>query len=140
MSEPANQDQSIKRTTVELRVRYVECDPMKVAHHSAYLPWLELARTELLRRSGFSYAECEATGIYFAVASINIRYRRPAFYDDVINIDVTLDKVGRAKIEHVYRIRRGDELLAEAGSTLVCVDTNGKLQGTPKFLLDRAPL
>jgi hypothetical protein len=43
-----------------MRVRYAECDPMGVAHHATYLGWLEIARTELLRAGGVSYAQLEA--------------------------------------------------------------------------------
>ena len=45
------------RTSIGLRVRYPECDPMNVAHHSAYAVWLELARTELLREQGLAYRD-----------------------------------------------------------------------------------
>jgi len=41
---------------VRVRVRYCECDPMGVVHHAAFIPWLEMGRTELLRDAGVSYA------------------------------------------------------------------------------------
>ena len=50
---------------VPVRVRYAECDPMRVAHHSVYATWFELARTELLRARGLAYRECEAAGVFF---------------------------------------------------------------------------
>ncbi len=119
---------------VPIRVRYRECDPMNVAHHAAYPVWLEIARTELLRRSGRSYAEMEKRGIYIVVARLNIRYRRPAHYDDELIIACTTKPCAGVKIEHEYQVRRGDELLASAATTVVCVDDQGKLQPVPPDL------
>jgi len=126
--------------TVELRVRYAECDPQKVAHHSAYVIWLEMARTELLRRRGVAYRDLEAAGTLFVVVRMNIRYRRPAFYDDVLHIRVrelveARRKSGGIKLEHDYEIRRGDEVLARAETTLACVDRQGRLQRVPEGAL-----
>ena len=45
--------------TIPIRVRYVECDPMGYLHHSAYLPYFEMGRTELLRLSGVNYRDME---------------------------------------------------------------------------------
>ena len=51
-----------RRIEVPVRVRYVECDPMNVAHHSVYPVWLEIARTDLLRRRGNAYRDLEVAG------------------------------------------------------------------------------
>ncbi|MFO0084137.1 MAG: acyl-CoA thioesterase, partial [Phycisphaerales bacterium] len=64
---PAPTSATSLSTTVRVRVRYCECDPMNVAHHAAFIPWLELARTELLRTSGVSYAHLEAAGVFLVV-------------------------------------------------------------------------
>lgn len=117
-----------------LRVRYVECDPMNVAHHSVYPVWLEIARTELLRRQGLSYRQLEASGLYIVVVELEIRYRRPAFYDDLICVEVELLPVQGVKIQHRYRIWREDQLLAEARTVLACVDRQGKPQPVPAML------
>ena len=137
MSEPVLTDQGSQEMTIQVRVRYVECDPMKVVHHSAYLPWLELARTEMLRMQGMSYAECEKAEIYFVVARLSIRYRKPAHYDEVLDIVVKLDSADRFKLEHSYRVLRDGQLVAEAESTLVCVDSSGKPQATPDRILNK---
>ncbi len=125
----------IAETDVTVEVRYVECDPMNVAHHSVYPVWLEIARTQLLRQRGRAYKEIEAAGIYIVVARLNIRYRRPAFYDDTLRIHVRLLAGGGVKILHDYQLYRNDELLAEAQTTLVCVNKKGELQPIPQGLL-----
>lgn len=132
-----------------LRVRYSECDPMGVAHHFAYLPWLEIARTELLRASGARYADLEREGVLLAVVSLDIRYRRSARYDDQLDIEARIVSVGRVKIEHEYEVRlaerpgaeidllraAGDDLLARARTTLACIDRDARLRPLPDSLL-----
>lgn len=115
-----------------LRVRYCECDPMGLAHHASYPIWLELARTEMLRDAGISYAELEAGGLLLVVARLELRYRRPARYDDPLEVEVTTDGVATGgaavKLEHRYRILRDGELLTTAATTLVAVDREGRVR------------
>lgn len=120
---------------VSVRVRYVECDPMGVAHHSVYPVWLEIARTELLRARGQAYRDLEARGVYFVVARLSLRYRRPARYDDELTVRVDVAESAGVKIDHRYEVKRGKELIATAESTLVCVDAEGKLKPVPPELL-----
>lgn len=123
------------RTTVAIRVRYAECDPQGVAHHSVYPVWLEAARTELLREQGMAYADCEKAGVFFVVARMSLRYRRPARYDDDVLIDVQVLRSAGVKIEHAYRLHRDGETLATAETTLACVDAGGRLRPVPEGLL-----
>lgn len=124
----------VDETTIHVRVRYAECDAQRVAHHSVYPVWMEIARTELLRANGMSYLECEQRGVFFVVVRLSLRYRRPARYDDTVSIHVRHSSVGRVKIDHEYEIKRGDELLAEASSTLACVDAAGRPTPMPDDL------
>ena len=66
-----------------VRVNYSETDQMGVAYHARYLVWLDVARTEHLRRRGASYRELEAAGLRLAVSEVSVRYRQPARYDDL---------------------------------------------------------
>jgi len=120
--------------TIEIRVRYAECDPMGVAHHSAYAPWFEMGRTELLRSSGGNYRDLEAAGVLLAVVKLSIRYKRPARYDDVLSLETSVANLGHVKIEHRYELRRGDELLATAETTLACIDREGRARPLPAGL------
>ena len=116
---------------IEVRVRYTECDPMGVAHHTAYPVWFEMGRTELLRASGLRYRDLEHQGVFFAVAALSIKYRRPARYDDQLVLETKITGTGRAKILHAYELFRDGELLATAETTLVCLDRNGRPQAMP---------
>jgi acyl-CoA thioester hydrolase len=125
------------RTTV--RVRYNQCDPMGVAHHSHYVEWLELGRTELLRESGVSYAQLEDAGVLLAVIQLSIRYKLPARYDDMLTVVTTVAGGGRARIDHTYEILRGDVLLATAATTLGCIGRDGRPRPLPDWLVPSTP-
>lgn len=116
---------------LRIRVRYCECDPMGVAHHSAYPVWFEMGRTEMYRRNGHCYRDLEAAGQFLAVVGLSVRYKRPARYDDVLDLHTRLTSTGRVKLEHSYELWRGDELIATGSTVLACVDRNGKLQPLP---------
>ncbi|MBL9121889.1 MAG: acyl-CoA thioesterase [Phycisphaerae bacterium] len=125
---------SVLQVGTEIRVRYCECDPMNVAHHSVYPIWFEMGRTELLRASGRTYREFEEAGIFLAVVSLSIKYKRPAKYDDLLTLITRLRDVGHVKIEHTYELRRGDDVLATGESTLACLDREGRARPLPELL------
>lgn len=134
MSESTPPDRP-DRVVVPLRVRYVECDPMNIAHHSSYPVWMEMGRTELLRAQGANYRDCEEKGIFFAVARLSIRYRKPARYDDELELHVVGLPCAGVKVEHTYELRRGDELLMTAETTIVCINREGRAVPVPPGLL-----
>ncbi|MDP6600918.1 MAG: thioesterase family protein [Phycisphaerales bacterium] len=120
--------------TTGVRVRYVECDPMGVAHHSAYPVWFEMGRTELLRAAGVEYTSLEKDGIYLAVVTLEVTYKRPARYDDLLDLETRLVDCGHVKIEHRYTLRRGEDVLATARTVLACVGTDGRPMKVPPEL------
>lgn len=145
--------------TLRLRVRYNECDPMGVAHHAAYAPWLEIGRTELLRQTGISYAQLEQQGCFLVIVRLAINYKRPVRYDDIVEVRTTRQGGGRVKIEHTYELwvveqaahplgsiqtkppapASNDQpsftpyLAATAQTTLGSVDKTGKIQALPQY-------
>lgn len=126
--------------TISLRVRYNECDPQRVAHHAAYLPWLEIDRTELLRQSGLDYRELEHKGVFFVVAKAEVNYKSPARYDDTLDITVRIAGGGRARLDHTYDVWRVDAdrgrtaLIAQASTVIVCVGDDGRPREMPEWL------
>lgn len=126
----------VDRHEQTLRVRYSETDAMGYLHHSKYAVYFEEGRTELFRAQGGNYRRMEELGLFFVVARLDIRFRKPARYDDELTVITILEKTGAVKLEHRYELRRGDELLAEATSTLACVDREGKVTPIPENLHD----
>lgn len=125
---------------------------MNVAHHAAYVPWLEIGRTELLRTSGISYAQLEQSGVFLVVVKLGVRYRRPILYDDVVEVRTRVKSAeaetatppsrSRVKIEHEYDLvvleRHGQPVelpTAVASTTLACVDREGKVRALPEWLM-----
>lgn len=126
---------------IRFRVRYCECDPMGVAHHSACVPWFEMGRTELLRSAGVSYARLEAAGVFLVVTRLEVRYRAPARYDDLMVLHTRIASTTRARIDHEYELWRDAEdgrgrsaLLATAATTLACVDERGRVRELPEWM------
>jgi acyl-CoA thioester hydrolase len=121
---------------IMVRVRYAETDRMGLLHHANYLVYFEQARTELLRSKGMTYKDLEDEGHLLVVAKLEIRYRSPAYYDDLLLIRTKQVRTTNVQIEHTYEVLRGDVLLAEGSSTLACVDRDGQLQRLPDKLTE----
>lgn len=101
---------------IEIRVRYAETDRMGLLHHANYLVYFEQARTELLREKGRAYRDMEDQGFFLVLAKIELKYKRPARYDDVLTIRTTVSRTTPVRIEHAYKVLRAGELLAEGSS------------------------
>lgn len=120
--------------TLQIRVRYCETDAMGCLHHSQFFNYFEQGRTELLRAQGGNYREIEESGLYLVVVRLQCSYHAPARYDDLLTLVTRVDSVSAVKIEHSYRLLRGDQLLATATSTLACVDSQGKVARLPESI------
>lgn len=100
------------------RVRYAETDAMGIAHHSSFVLWMEMGRTEFMRAYGFTYRQLEEMGVLLPVLEISLRYRQPAVYDDELRISTWVEELTRVRIKLAYTISRTAEnvLLCEAFS------------------------
>ena len=127
---------TLKSCTITIQPRYCETDQGGVIHHSVYPVYFEMGRTELLRANGLAYKDLEAAGVFFVIAELRIKYRKPAFYDEKLNLETTITNVTASKVEHSYKLIRPDTglLLAEAESVLACVDGKGKIRRMPEFM------
>lgn len=118
-----------------IRVRYAETDRMGLLHHANYLVYFEQARTDLLRQLGITYKELEDQGFYLVIAKVEVKYRSPAYYDDVLTIRTTVTRTSPVRLEHKYDVFRPDgTLICEGFTTLACVDHDGKIQPMPDWL------
>ena len=119
---------------VSIRVRYAETDRMGLLHHANYLVYFEQGRTELLRSRGLTYKELEDQGFLLVLTKIEVRYRSPARYDDLLMLKTTVVRTTAVRIDHRYELFRDGTLLAEGSSTLACIDRDGRIQELPAFL------
>ncbi len=126
---------TIASHTITIVPRYSETDRAGVIHHSVYPVWFEMGRTELLRANGLAYRDLEAAGAFFVVADLHLKYRRPAFYDQAVELETTCALVTASRAKHTYIIRdKKGIILTEGESTLACVDPQGKIQRMPSFM------
>jgi acyl-CoA thioester hydrolase len=130
-----------KRTTIQSHTiiivpRYNETDQGGVVHHSVYPVWFEMGRTELLRVNGMAYKDLEEAGVLFVVAELNIKYRRPAKYDEKLQLETSCSEISTSRVEHIYKLTRCRDrvILAEGSSVLACVNAQGKICRIPKFM------
>ena len=124
----------------EIRVRYAETDKMGIVHHSNYLIWFEAARSEFCRSRGFSYKEMEEQdNALMVVAESYVRYKSPAFYEDVLTVRTQVAEVRSRSIRFIYEIvRESDETLLAEGETLHLVtDQNKKVKLIPDIYKER---
>jgi acyl-CoA thioester hydrolase len=119
---------------ITIRVRYAETDRMGLLHHANYLVYFEQGRTELLRSLGYSYKDLEDQGYLLVLTKVEVRYRSPARYDDLLTLRTTVERATSVRIDHRYELLRDGVLVAEGSTTLACVDREGKLQALPDFL------
>jgi acyl-CoA thioester hydrolase len=98
-----------------LTVRYAETDSQGIVHHANYLVWFEEGRSDYLRQRGLSYGEMEKSGFLVVVAEAEVRYRAPAYYEDVILVRTSLQRAAGKILEFTYQALRQDgTVLAEA--------------------------
>lgn len=114
------------QTRATVTVRYAETDMMGIVYHANYLPWFEVARTQLLREQGFPYRQLETEGYRIPVLEVAAKFRRPALYDDTLTIVATIREKPALRIRIDYEVFRGEELLATGNSAHAFCDLNGR--------------
>jgi len=107
---------------------------MGYLHHSRFLQYFEMGRIELLRQLGHGYGDLERAGIFFVVVKLECRYKAPARYDEELSLTTRVARQTHVRIDHVYQLKRGGTLLAEATSTIACVGRDGAIRQIPEFL------
>lgn len=119
----------------EIRVRYAETDAMGIVHHSHFVVWMELGRSDFLRSLGQSYAEWERDGVRLPVNGVSLTYRAPARYDELVQVRTTLTRLSRRHLEFGYRIERDGALLAEGSSRHLVAAGDGRASTLPDALM-----
>jgi len=122
---------------IEHRVNYSETDQMGFVYHANYLVWLEMARTEHLRRTGVTYKAMEEQGVFLTVTEAQIRYRQPARYDDLVRIRCWVRDLASRRVIFGYAVERAatDELLATAETALIALNRRHALARIPEHVI-----
>ena len=122
-----------------IKVRYGETDQMGIVYHGNYAQYLEIGRLEWLNAIGMSYKQMEENNVMLPVVSLDLKYLKPAFYDDILTVSTTLIKRPTASIEFSYQIHNSSgELLTTAHTKLAFVNIKSNFpMRCPAYLLDK---
>ena len=112
----------------EVRVIYADTDQMRYVYHGKYAEYFEIARTEMLRENGLPYKKIEELGFFMPVREISIKYKSPAFYDEVLVIDSWINEIPTAKvrINHIIKSMERDVVVVEGFVELAVVNAETK--------------
>jgi len=125
----------ISETTV--RVRYAETDKMGYVYYGNYTQYYEVGRVEAMRSLGTSYKDMEDNGIMLPVYTCNLKYMKPALYDDLLVIKTIIKELPTLKITFDYEIyNQKNELLNTGNTTLVFINmaTNKPCRAPESFI------
>jgi acyl-CoA thioester hydrolase len=113
------------------RVLFADCDPMRIMYYGNYFRVFEIGRAELFRGLGHPFTDYIARGLYLAVIETACRYRRPAYYDDELDVHAGVGEVSGAKLRIDYAVQRDGMLLAEGHTLHAVLDERGRPQRIP---------
>jgi len=117
---------------MQIRVYYEDTDCGNVVYYANYLRFMERSRTEFLRERGIDLLELQRKGCLFVVVEAQIKYRLPARYNDLLDVESVVTELTSASTTFMTTIHRhkGD-LLVKGSIRLACVDSSGHARRIP---------
>jgi acyl-CoA thioester hydrolase len=111
---------------------------MGIVHHSNYIKFFEVARTEWLRAAGLTYKEMERRGVMMPIVDVAVKYRQPAYYDELISVTAFVDEFPMARMCFRYQIKGEDGRdIASGSTTLGFIDSQTRRpQRAPQWLME----
>ncbi|MCK5578563.1 MAG: acyl-CoA thioesterase [Planctomycetes bacterium] len=124
---------------MEIKIYYEDTDCGGVVYYANYLKYFERARTEYLAEQGMHPRDLQARGIFFMVATANVKYHAPSRYGEVLVIDTRISGVGQASFTFIYKVteKKSRRLIVEGETKMVTVDTNQKLKRLEQSLKEQ---
>ncbi|MBQ3043194.1 MAG: acyl-CoA thioesterase [Alistipes sp.] len=128
----------MKSFETTIRVEYHHTDQMGIVHHSNYIKFFEVARTEWLRTVGMTYAEMERRGVMMPIVDVQVKYKQPAYYDELIKVRAFVDALPMARMTFRYEIHGEDgREIATGMTTLGFIDkVTRRPQRAPQWLME----
>ena len=112
----------------KFRVYYEDTDASGRVYHANYLKYLERGRSNLIYQSKYNHQELlKKFNIIFVVKNLNINYLRPAFFEDILEVQTSLNQLSRVKLNFNQKIFRHTELLVDAEVMVIPVNIEGKI-------------
>lgn len=129
----------MEEACLEKKIYYHDTDCGGVVYYANYLKYLEEARTEFLTGMGIDLKRLSEEGIIFVVAKVEISYKSPARYQDVIKVHTTVEKAKMSAMIFSQRVTKDDAPVAAANTTLVCVGADLKPVPIPREIREILP-
>ncbi|MCC6185592.1 MAG: acyl-CoA thioesterase [Chitinophagaceae bacterium] len=114
--------------STQIRVRYGETDQMGYLYYGNYALYYEVGRTDAIRSLGLTYKWMEETGIALPVAECNLKYLRPAFYDELLTVKTIIKEMpsGSSIQFHTEMYNEQDKIINKGITTLVFFDIKAR--------------
>jgi acyl-CoA thioester hydrolase len=115
-------------TETAQRVGVADTDLMGIVHHANYVTYFERGRLEYMRRRGLPYKQVIERGLHLPVVELEIRYRKPAHFDDLLCVTTRLGALTRVTVRFDYSVSRAEpaseppERLLDGHVLLACID------------------
>lgn len=122
-----------------IRIRYADTDQMQYAYNGKYFEYFEVGRTEMMREENLAYKTIEANGYMMPVLSVFIRYKNPAYYDELIEVESRVEKLPDIKIhiDHIVKSTERNIIICEGYVELVFIKKSTmKICRPPGFFLN----
>lgn len=119
-----------------IRVYYEDVDLAGIVYYANYLKYIERARSEMIRDAGIDQAAMREAGTVFVVVRLSADYLRPARYDDVLEVETSLDEIGRARFVIRQAVTRDGAPLFRARVTIACMDLAGRVRRLPQGIAE----
>ena len=112
----------------KIRVYYEDTDASGRVYHANYLKYLERGRLNLIYKSKYNHQELlKKFNIIFVVKSLNINYLKPAFFEDIIEVQTSINLLSRVKLNFNQKIIRNNEILVDAEVIVIPINNTGKI-------------
>jgi acyl-CoA thioester hydrolase len=108
----------------DIRVRYADTDQMKYVYNGKYFEYFEVGRTEMMRENGLPYSMIEKSGYQMPVREALIKFKNPAFYDELLEVETRVKNLPELKvhIDHTIRSKDRNLIIVEGYIVLVFID------------------
>lgn len=124
----------MKSHRYEYQIIFGDTDMMGVVYYANYLRFFEGARMSYWRALGKTYKDLEDAKVAMPVVEAHCNYKRPAYYEDVIEVEVSVSEMRAASLRFAYVVRRGHIVLAEGNTRHAIVGPDGKPRALPDFI------
>jgi|SRR5690606_8400815 len=125
------------KTSITIRVRFQECDPLQIVWHGNYLKYFEEGREDFCRRNGISYLDAMEQGISTPMVETSCEHKLPLRYGDDFEVETTYINSRAAKLVFEYRILKNEKIICTGKTVQVFLNEKGELLlKNPQFFLD----